>query len=432
MGRYDMKRIKVLLIAHEFSPQQGSECAVGWNIATKLAERHDVTVLCADGPPLHGTSYKRAVTSYFTENPPKKSLKTIFVTQPSRAVAVTKLGKTLRPILGGLAEQGFFFWALKYWYDVGLNTIKRLGLRNYDVVHHITPISFLAVSPFWKAGIPFFWGPTGGLCRAPFSYAAYGGYRSVVFEFARSCGIWLEVNHSTSFKGAVSSAAGIWVVSKEDFEVMRKFAPGKIRLMIDTAPPEGLDARVRTYDGTRPLRLFWSGRFVPRKALPILLNAVASMDSPERVVLHILGNGPEKARWIRMASALGIGELVRWYGRIPYSEALRVMDMADVLVHTSFREAASMVVLEAIGLGMPIVCHDICGMSIAVDSTCGLKVPLSTPTQSIKGFRDAILRLLYNPGIVRELSIGALSKASMLSWEKKASEISQAYAESVG
>jgi hypothetical protein len=38
-----MKRLRVLISSHEFSPEQGSECAVGWNIATRMAAYHDVT-----------------------------------------------------------------------------------------------------------------------------------------------------------------------------------------------------------------------------------------------------------------------------------------------------------------------------------------------------------------------------------------------------
>ena len=44
-----MIRLKVLIVAHEFSPEQGSECAVGWNYVTRIAEYHDVTVIYASG-----------------------------------------------------------------------------------------------------------------------------------------------------------------------------------------------------------------------------------------------------------------------------------------------------------------------------------------------------------------------------------------------
>ena len=86
-----------------------------------------------------------------------------------------------------------------------------------------------------------------------------------------------------------------------------------------------------------------------------------------------------------------------------------------------------MAVLEALGWGMPVICHDICGMSAAVNETCGIKIPLVNPQQSIRGFRDAIERLLDNPGLIERLSKGALLRAAELSWDAKVREIAEAY-----
>ena len=66
------------------------------------------------------------------------------------------------------------------------------------------------------------------------------------------------------------------------------------------------------------------------------------------------------------------------------------MSRAHVLLHTSLAEATSTVILEALARGLPVVCHDACGMRIAVDDRCGIKVPLIDPNTSIKGFSRAI------------------------------------------
>ena len=123
---------------------------------------------------------------------------------------------------------------------------------------------------------------------------------------------------------------------------------------------------------------------------------------------------------------------ITWHGRLSYPEALQKMGKADVFIHSSFREAASMVVLEALGWGMPVICHDACGMAAAVDDTCGIKVPLVNPARSIKGFRDSLDRLLRNPEQVERLSEGALRRASELSWDAKAKDIADAYTQMGG
>ena len=62
------------------------------------------------------------------------------------------------------------------------------------------------------------------------------------------------------------------------------------------------------------------------------------------------------------------------------------MSRAHVFLHTSLAEAISTVIMAALGRGLPVVCPDACGMRIAVDNRCGIKVPLINPNTSIKGF----------------------------------------------
>ena len=78
----ETKRLKVLVIAHEFSPIKGSECAVGWNIAIRLARYHDITVLYASGSHEGNNSYVKAVRSYIAANGSFKGISFINIDQP--------------------------------------------------------------------------------------------------------------------------------------------------------------------------------------------------------------------------------------------------------------------------------------------------------------------------------------------------------------
>lgn len=86
-----------------------------------------------------------------------------------------------------------------------------------------------------------------------------------------------------------------------------------------------------------------------------------------------------------------------------------------------------MVVLEALSLGLPVICHDACGMGIAITDRCGIKVPMRTPELSIAGFADAIRRLSNGGDAFRELSEGALQRADELSWDSMAARIASTY-----
>ena len=86
--------------------------------------------------------------------------------------------------------------------------------------------------------------------------------------------------------------------------------------MTDTAGSLPPYARPREYSSQRPLRLAWSGLHLGRKALPILLEAMASLrDAPLQLI--VAGAGGETARWQALAWKLRISEKIRWLGHLP-------------------------------------------------------------------------------------------------------------------
>ena len=77
-------------------------------------------------------------------------------------------------------------------------------------------------------------------------------------------------------------------------------------------------------------------------------------------------------------------------------------------------------------MGLPVICHDACGMQTAVTDRCGIKVPLHDPETSIDGFCRAIQKLA-EPQFYNQLSAGALHRAHELTWDSKGARISEAY-----
>ncbi len=98
-------------------------------------------------------------------------------------------------------------------------------------------------------------------------------------------------------------------------------------------------------------------------------------------------------------------------------------------VFPSLQEASSTVVLEALSLGLPVVCHNACGFGLVVTDECGIRVPRLTPGQSVDGFATAIKRLMDSPELVSQLSAGALARSEELTWDRKAEQIARVYDE---
>jgi glycosyltransferase involved in cell wall biosynthesis len=171
----------------------------------------------------------------------------------------------------------------------------------------------------------------------------------------------------------------------------------------------------------------WSGVHVGRKALPIVLHALARLGDAAPAELAVLGGGPETGRWKGLADELGLSGRVRWAGHLSQADAVAEVSRADVLAFSSLQEGTPQAVLEALSLGLPVVCHDACGMGVAVTDGCGVKVPMRDPGASVAGFADAIRRLATDGRELGRLSAGALRRSEELTWDANARRIAEGY-----
>jgi UDP-glucose:(heptosyl)LPS alpha-1,3-glucosyltransferase len=88
------------------------------------------------------------------------------------------------------------------------------------------------------------------------------------------------------------------------------------------------------------------------KGLEPLLYAVARLPAQKRFRLLVAGN-PRIAAYERLARRLGIGERVRFAGYVP--DTRNCYFASDFLVHPTFYDPCSLVVLEALACGLPVV-----------------------------------------------------------------------------
>jgi UDP-glucose:(heptosyl)LPS alpha-1,3-glucosyltransferase len=88
------------------------------------------------------------------------------------------------------------------------------------------------------------------------------------------------------------------------------------------------------------------------KGLVPLLRSVATIPTEKRFTLAIVGN-PKVARYRRLARRLGVGHRVQFLGF--RSDPRNAYFAADFLVHPTFYDPCSLVVLEALACGLPVV-----------------------------------------------------------------------------
>lgn len=103
------------------------------------------------------------------------------------------------------------------------------------------------------------------------------------------------------------------------------------------------------------------------------------------------------------------------------------MCKADLFFFTSVSEDTSTVVLEAISCQLPVLCFDACGFGYVINEKVGIKIPFSTPTQSINDFAEKINYLYRNKNILKKLSNNCKQRQEELSWDNKAQQMVRLY-----
>ena len=103
----------------------------------------------------------------------------------------------------------------------------------------------------------------------------------------------------------------------------------------------------------RPLILS-VGRLSPEKRADLLIEAVATQDVAD-TVLALAGSGPDEGRLRELAARRGVSERVRFLGFIPGTDLPGLYRLADVFAIASEAELQSLVTMEAMASGLPVV-----------------------------------------------------------------------------
>lgn len=119
------------------------------------------------------------------------------------------------------------------------------------------------------------------------------------------------------------------------------------------------------------------GALEARKGHAVLLAALARLRAaPVRVLCA--GEGSQRDTLVAEATALGLGNVVRWLGRV--DDVATVLAAADVAVMPSHHEGLGVAALEAMAAGVPVIASAVGGLPEAVvDGTTGMLVPPGDP-----------------------------------------------------
>ncbi len=185
-------------------------------------------------------------------------------------------------------------------------------------------------------------------------------------------------------------------------------------------------------DADKSVDVVFAGRLNAQKNVPLLLRALAEAQrraSP--LTCTIIGDGPERQRLTRMAQELGVGDRVRFYGRIEDDAAYyAALKSGRLFAWPSTAEGFGLAPLEAMACGLPAVVaasRFSASRALVDDGRAGaLAAPEPAP------FAAAMLRLLDDQSALRAMSCAAVARAERSSLDRMAADVERVYEQVAG
>ncbi len=232
---------------------------------------------------------------------------------------------------------------------------------------------------------------------------------------------------------AILRGAARVLVSSHDYAAHASIARLGLDLVerpygVDTArfrPSDRAASRVALgVDPVRPMVLFVGGMDADHafKGVPQLIDAFARADIADRAQLVLVGDGELREGFAARAARAGLGDAVRFLGRVDDAtlvEAYRAADLT-VLPSTTRAEAFGIVLAEAMACGSPVLASEWPGVRTVVDPSQGGRLVPAADVPALAG----ALREIMSDGDLR-MRMGALARTAALERFSQAAEARQ-------
>lgn len=405
------KSISVLVNAYACSPDMGSEPGMAWNWCVNLAKHCELHII--------------------TEGEFRDKIEMVVPTLPQGGnmhFYYNPVSEEIRKMCWNQGDWRFYKYYREWQWKTYEMAKEICRDTHIDILHQLNMIGFREPGYLWKIeGIPFVWGPIGGLKQFPVAYLKGAGLKMQLFNRMKNCINVCQIKYGKRVGNALRRASLLISSIPDSYRAIKKYRHLESVVIPETGCFPSDDIPLERFDG-KEFHVMWVGKFDFRKQLPLALRAL-SVANNRNIMLDVYGTGSEAqvASVKQSARMLGIEQQVVWHGSQPNHVVMEEMKRAQLFFFTSISEDTSTVVLEAISNRLPVLCFDACGMAAVIDDTVGRKIALSTPEQSVKEFAAILNGLEGNRKELRRMAGNCKVRQRELSWDNKARQMVELY-----
>ncbi|HOP64688.1 MAG TPA: glycosyltransferase family 4 protein [Spirochaetota bacterium] len=312
----DNRKLKILIVNYEFPPLGGGGGVATYDLALEWMKKGDVDVL----------------TSNFADLPSYENMDGINVYRTRIFFRKSRDAATFISMLSYVVT-GFF------------KGIKLARKNRYDVIN-----THFAVPS----------GPLGyiisALFRIPNVLSLHGGD---IYDPSKKLSPHDSFFFSRVVKFILNRADRIVAQSTNTRDnAVKYYSPNKDVEIVPLAfhPPEPVRATRKELGLNKDdFYVITVGRLIKRKSLQTLIRALGKIKT-KKVKLLIMGDGPEKEYLESVVAENGVQDRVTFLGFLDDNDKYRYLKSSDIFALTSLHEGFGIVFMEAMHIGIPIVC----------------------------------------------------------------------------
>lgn len=403
-------RKNILVLAYAISPFRGSEYSVAWNYINEMSKDNNLVVLYGAAGNHMGDFEE--IESWLLTN----SILNV------RFVPVYPNAFTLK--LNYLNRKGIlpyvFYLAYNFWHRQVYKTAKQLiENEHFDLIHFLNPIGYREPGHLWKLGLPYIWGPIGGVPNRPKQLFKDLTFKNRILFTVRNWANSIQFKYNKRLKKALDSTDLLLTATTENqFLIQKEYKIESIYLPENAIIESKAIPRVINIKEGDICNIAWIGSIDSRKSLNFLIEALGKVQIGNWH-LHIIGEGSLKQSMQQLAVKMLISNKITWYGHIQRSEVFEILSSTHLHIITSLGEGNPTTIWEAMDRGIPTLSLDHCGMKDVICERCGVKINVGSVQQVKTDLSNAISDLIQNPTKINNLSAGVLECAKSHTWNKR-------------
>ena len=328
--------MKILLSAYACEPNKGSEPGVGWSWANELAKYHDVWVITKD-------NNEQTISKYLEVHPESKNPRIHFI----------YVGLSSKLTFWKKGRRGIRLFYMLWQYKAARVADKWNKTIHFDLIQHVTFVSYTQPTYMYKLNIPMIWGPVSGGENIPDSIHIKMSVKEKAIEKIRKISQTIALI-DPSIRKTMKCAKYILVATNET----RQRIPAKYLDKTIVVPAIGLEKIPHIKEKKKNdsnIRIIMAGRLIYWKAFDIGLRAFLSIANkfPE-AKLYILGEG-EKKELLKEIAGEYINKQVFFVDPIEHDKIFDYYSQFDIFLNTTLRDSGCMTMMEAMSVGIPCI-----------------------------------------------------------------------------